>query len=516
MPEQKQVRGLDPAAGRPRVRFAPSPTGSFHIGNARTALFNYLFACHEGGTFVLRIEDTDVERSSREFEAEILEGLTWLGIRWDEGPDSGGPYAPYRQSERRASYEEYAKQLLARGQAYFCYCTEEELEAQKQDLASRGESPRYSGRCRNLTEAERAKFQREGRSAVLRFQVPEREVSFKDLIRGKISFDMALAGDFAIAKVVRVEPLQYSPLYNFSVVVDDFEMRISHVIRGEDHISNTPKQMLLQEALGFSCPEYAHLPLILGPDRSKLSSRHGATSLKAYREDGFLPEAMVNILAFLGWNPGGTREVLSLEELVKEFSLAKVHKAGAVFNVSRLEWLNAQYLRALAPEALLECAVPFLVSAGLLQPADGGYRMVKTGEQTSGAYLQAVLSLEQGRMKKLSEIAALTGFFFVDVPDYDANLLPWKERGKEDTRKALEDASAVITAVPAEDFTVRRLAEKLLAVAGERGDRGIVLWPLRVALTGKEASPDPIEIAAILGKERTMRRLEAAISKLQN
>ncbi|MBI4122720.1 MAG: glutamate--tRNA ligase, partial [Parcubacteria group bacterium] len=300
------------------------------------------------------------------------------------------------------------------------------------------------------------------------------------------------------------------------VVVDDFEMRISHVIRGEDHISNTPKQMLLQEALGFSCPEYAHLPLILGPDRSKLSSRHGATSLKAYREDGFLPEAMVNILAFLGWNPGGTREVLSLEELVKEFSLAKVHKAGAVFNVSRLEWLNAQYLRALAPEALLECAVPFLVSAGLLQPADGGYRMVKTGEQTSGAYLQAVLSLEQGRMKKLSEIAALTGFFFVDVPDYDASLLPWKERGKEDTRKALEDASAVITAVPAEDFTVRRLAEKLLAVAGERGDRGIVLWPLRVALTGKEASPDPIEIAAILGKERTMRRLEAAISKLQN
>ncbi|MBI2625695.1 glutamate--tRNA ligase, partial [Candidatus Parcubacteria bacterium] len=212
MPEQKQVRGLDPAAGRPRVRFAPSPTGSFHIGNARTALFNYLFACHEGGTFVLRIEDTDVERSSREFEAEILEGLTWLGIRWDEGPDSGGPYAPYRQSERRASYEEYAKQLLARGQAYFCYCTEEELEAQKQDLASRGESPRYSGRCRNLTEAERAKFQSEGRSAVLRFQVPEREVSFKDLIRGKISFDMALAGDFAIA---RATPQGFSPLYNF-------------------------------------------------------------------------------------------------------------------------------------------------------------------------------------------------------------------------------------------------------------------------------------------------------------
>ncbi|MBI3305027.1 glutamate--tRNA ligase [Candidatus Parcubacteria bacterium] len=521
MPEQKQVR----------VRFAPSPTGSFHIGNARTALFNYLFARHEDGTFVLRIEDTDAERSSGEFEAEILAGLTWLGLHWDEGPDSGGPYAPYRQSERRTSYEEYARRLLAKGQAYFCYCTEEELEAQKQDLASRGESPRYSGRCRNLTEAERAKFQREGRSAVLRFQVPEREVSFKDLIRGKISFDMALVGDFSIAKVAlnrptalqsggqatrATESLEFSPLYNFSVVVDDFEMRISHVIRGEDHISNTPKQLLLQEALGFSCPEYAHLPLILGPDRSKLSSRHGATSLKAYREDGFLAGAMLNILAFLGWNPGGTREMLSLEELIKEFSLARVHKAGAVFNANRLEWLNAQYLRALAPEALLECAVPFLVSAGLLQPADGGYRIVKTGEQMSDSYLQAVLRLEQGRMKKLSEIAALTEFFFVDVPDYDANLLPWKGRGKEDTREALEAVGAVIEAVPAEDFTVGRLSEGLLAVAAERGDRGIVLWPLRVALTGREASPDPIEIAAILGKDKTAKRLQAAITKLRD
>lgn len=495
-----------------RVRIAPSPTGALHIGTARTALFNFLFARRHGGKFVLRIEDTDLERSDPAFEKDIVEGLKWLGIEWDEGVEKGGPYAPYRQSERRESYEKHLRHLLDAGQAYVCYCTEEELEAQRQDMAARGEAPRYSGRCRDLTAEERARFEAEGRSTVVRFRVPEREVSFHDLIRGKISFDMKLAGDFSIA---RATPQGLSPLYNFSVVVDDFEMRISHVIRGEDHISNTPKQLVLQDALGFPHLHYAHLPLILGPDRSKLSKRHGATAITEFRKAGYLPPAMVNFMALLGWNPGGSREVFALGELADAFSLEKVQKGGAMFNASRLDWFNAQYIRAMTADELVRYALPFWVSAGLLEERGGEHRSTATGETVSAEFLAAIVALEQSRMKRLAEIAPLTGFFFADVPAYDATLLAWKGRGAEETREALETAAAAIEAIPPEDFTVERLSDKLLTAATARGDKGIILWPMRVALTGREASPDPIAIAAILGKERTIRRLQAAIEKLR-
>ncbi len=500
--DQKQVR----------VRIAPSPTGALHIGTARTALFNYLFARKYGGKFILRIEDTDLERSDPAFETDIIEGLRWLGIEWDEGVERGGEYGPYRQSERRESYQKHLRQLLDAGHAYPCYCTEEELEAQRQDMASRGEAQRYSGRCRDLTAEERARFEAEGRSAVIRFRVPEREVSFHDLIRGKINFDMKLAGDVSIAKVL--PDGSFSPLYNFAVVVDDHEMAITHVIRGEDHISNTPKQLVLQEALGFPHPHYAHLPLILGPDRSKLSKRHGATAITEFREAGYLPQAMVNFMAFLGWNPGGSRELFTIEELIGAFSLEKVQKAGAVFNAGRLDWFNAQYIRAMAADELVRRALPFLVSAGLLEERGGERRSTATGETVSAEFLAAIVALEQSRMKRLAEIAPLTEFFFVDVPEYDAELLSWKGRGAAETRGALDAVRAVLEAIPVHEFSTAGLSEKLFAVAAERGDKGTVLWPLRVALTGREASPDPIEIAAVLGKEKTMKRISAAIGKL--
>lgn len=495
---------------------APSPTGSFHIGNARTALFNYLFARKLGGKFVLRIEDTDVERSRKDFEEEIFQGLKWLGIEWDEGVEKGGPYEPYRQSERRDAYAKYVDQLLIAGQAYYCYCTEEELEAQRQDMAARGEPQRYSGRCRDLSETERKNFEAEGRSSVIRFRAPEREVSFHDLVRGKISFDMKLVGDFSIARATRSRnDVGFSPLYNFSVVIDDSEMAITHVIRGEDHISNTPKQLVLQEALGFPHPHYAHLPLILGPDRSKLSKRHGATAIAEFREAGYLPQAMVNFMAFLGWNPGGSRELFTLGELVEAFSLEKVQKAGAVFNASRLDWFNAQYLRSMPADELVRRSVPFWVSSGLLEERGGEYRSRATGETVSAEFLALIVALEQSRMKRLAEIALLTEFFFVDIPEYDAELLSWKGRGVAETRGALDAVRAALEAIPAQEFSTVGLSEKLFVLAAQRQDKGTVLWPLRVALTGREASPDPIEIAAVLGKEKTMKRLQAAIDKLR-
>ena len=302
-----------------RVRIAPSPTGPLHIGTARTALFNYLFARKNQGNFILRIEDTDLERSDPKWEKDVVENLKWLGILWDEGPDIGGKYKPYRQSERKDIYEKYIKKLYDEGYLYWCFCTKEELEAQREDQMARGEAPRYMGRCRNLSLKEQEKFRQEGRKGILRFKVPEKIIKVNDLIRGKLEFNTSLLGDIAVAKDFSI------PLYNFAVVIDDFEMKINYVIRGEDHISNIPKQVLFQEALGFPRPNYAHLPLILGPDRSKLSKRHGAVKVQDYKEDGYLPEALINFMALLGWNPGTKEEIFSLEELTKN-SLWNVFK----------------------------------------------------------------------------------------------------------------------------------------------------------------------------------------------
>ena len=393
-----------------RVRIAPSPTGFLHIGTARTALFNYLFAKQQGGQFIIRIEDTDIERSKPEYEKNIFEGLRWLGIDADESPEVGGPFGPYRQSERIGIYRKYIEQLLAESEAFYCFHSEKELEDEKNNLLAAKRPPLHLCEYRTMDPVEAATLKDVKSDYIIRFKTPAgRKIGFADLIRGELSFDSDLLGDFSIAKRPDI------PLYNFAVVADDYEMRISHVIRGEDHIANTPKQILLAEALGFTQPVWAHLPLILGPDRSKLSKRHGATSVDEYREQGYLPEALVNFMALLGWNPGGEREIFSKEELIREFSLEKVQKSGAVFDVKKLDWINGEYIRRLPPEELLKRANTFLPSNYTLYPIP---------------YTLHVLVLEQPRLHKLSEIGERTDYFF-RPPEYDKELLRWKDMSDE-------------------------------------------------------------------------------------
>ncbi len=483
--------------GDVRVRIAPSPTGFLHIGLARTALFNYLFAKQNEGSFILRIEDTDLERSSPEYEKDIIDGLKWLGLEWSEGPDIGGEYGPYRQSQRLNSYSKYLEKLLAEDKAYYCFCSEQDLEAQRQYLLSIGEPPKYSGKCANLPKETVKKYLAEGKSSVIRFRVPSKKVYFDDLIRGRLEFDTSLMGDIVIAKNLA------TPLYNFAVVVDDFEMKISHVIRGEDHISNTPKQILIQEALGFPRPDYAHLPLILGPDRSKLSKRHGAVSISEYRKVGYLPEAMINFLVFLGWNPGDEREIYSLPSLVKEFSLDKVQKGGAVFNIKRLDFLNGFYIRQKSIDRLTELCLPYLKERGLIKE-----------ELVDFELLKKIVALYQERLKKLSEISELTDFFFKEKLEYDKSLLKWGEMSDKEIKNSLEKLEKILAKINPEKWTKENLENNLMPEAEKMGDRGKLFWPLRVALTGKEASAGPLEIAEILGKEKTLERIKEAKEKI--
>jgi glutamyl-tRNA synthetase len=531
--------------GRVRVRIAPAPTGYLHIGTARTALFNYLFAKKYQGSFILRIEDTDIERSRPEYEKDIIENLKWLGIEWSEGPDIGGEYGPYRQSQRLEIYSKYLEKLLAEDKAYYCFCSEEELEAQRQYQMSIGQIPRYSGKCAGLSKEEVKKYLAEGKPSIIRFRVVAKKVEFNDLIRGKIEFDTSLMGDIAIAKNLT------TPLYNFAVVIDDFEMKISHVIRGEDHISNTPKQILIQEALGFPRPEYAHLPLILGPDRAKLSKRHGAVAVAEYKKAGYLPEALINFMAFLGWNPGTEREIYSMSSLIKEFSLERIQKGGAIFNQKRLDFLNGFYIRQRSVEKLTELCLPYLISAGLIKKVGNNpgspeeterlkifeeekpeYKITETGEGISLETLIKIVSLYQERLKKLSEISELTDFFFKDKLEYDKSLLKWKKMTDKEIRASLDKSEKILSKIKVEEWTRENLEKSLMpeaekfaqeisrvgdlsAEALAKADRGYLLWPLRVALTGKEASAGPFEIAEILGKEKTLKRIREAKEKLK-
>jgi len=522
--------------GEVRVRIAPSPTGFLHIGTARVALFNYLFAKKYNGSFIIRIEDTDKERSKPEFEKDILENLRWLGLEWTEGPDIGGKYGPYRQSERLEIYERYIRKLLNTQKAYFCFCSKEDLKAQRDYLLSIGQPPRYSGKCRNLSKAKIEENLKKGKSFVIRFKVPLKKVEFEDLIRGKIEFDTSLIGDFVIAKDFK------RPLYNLACVIDDFEMKISHVIRGEDHIPNTPKQILLYEALNLPIPKFAHLPLILGPDKSKLSKRHGAASISQYKKAGYLPEALVNFMAFLGWNPGTEREIYSFPSLVKDFSIEKVQKGGAIFNIKRLDYLNGFYIRRKSIEKLTQLCIPYLIQARLIEKVKGTkkknakqnpgeetkklglfkeektqFKIVETRENISLLKLQKIVSLYRERLKKLSEISELTDFFFKGKLEYQKELLRWKEASDKEIKMALDRLQKVLSKIKNGDWTKENLENVLLKEAEnfalkikKVGDRGYFLWPLRVALTGKRASAGPFEIAEILGKEKTIKRIKEA------
>lgn len=487
-----------------RARIAPSPTGFLHIGTARTALFNYLFAKKHGGKFILRIEDTDLERSDKKYEKDIFDGLSWLGIEADESPKKGGPYGPYRQSERIESYKKYLLQLLADGKAFYCFHSEKELEEEKEKLLEAKRPPIHLCEYRGLDPYE-AKLLTETKSDyIIRFKTPAgRKVQFRDLIRGDLSFGSDLLGDFSIAKRVDV------PLYNFAVVVDDYEMEISHVIRGEDHISNTPKQLLIIEALGFPTPQYAHLPLILGPDRSKLSKRHGAVSVGEYREAGFLPEAFFNFMALLGWNPGDDQEIFSKKELIDKFSIEKVQKPGAVFDHAKLEWMNGEYIRSTPLKELIELSKPF-------------FPKNKKGVD----YLEKVLALEQPRLKKLSELGEKTDYFFAE-PIYDRELLHWKDMKNEEILLSLDKSIELLQNILLKSDFNRKTIEKVFlseigqglarhSPKGEGGDKGRLLWPLRVALSGKKASPGPFEIIEVLGVEESKKRLKLAKQKLSS
>ncbi len=469
----------EPEIKNPRVRIAPSPTGPLHIGTVRTALFNYLFAKKYGGEFILRIENTDLERSDSKWEKDIIDGLKWIGIDWDEGP--------IRQSERIEIYAKYLQKLIDDDKIYHCFCSEDELEAMRQEQMARGEAPKYSGRCRNLSKDEIEWRMAKGQKSIFRFKTENSKIVFKDIIRDDVEFDTSLMGDIAVAKDLA------TPLYNFAVVVDDFEMGITHVIRGEDHISNTPKQILLQEALGFPRPQYAHLPLILGPDKSKLSKRHGAVSLNEYKNEGYLPEAMLNFMAFLGWNPGIDKEIYSMEELISDFSLEKVQKSGAIFNVKRLEYINGVYIRQKRLDELVNLCLPHLKV-----------------ENQKFDYVKKIIALYKDRLKKLSEIGELTDFFFKDVLEYNKELLRWKKMTDEEIYASLDEIEKLLLEIKERDWTKENLEKIIMPVAGSRGDRGEFLWPLRVALTSQDASAGPFDIAEILGREKVLKRIRDA------
>ncbi len=460
-----------------RVRFAPSPTGPLHFGASRTALFNYLFTQKNKGKFILRIEDTDIERSEKKYEKDIIENLKWLGLKWDEGPNKDSSsdtegLSLYRQSQRTKIYQKYIKKLFDSKQAFWCDHTKEELEKEKKEQMAKKQAPRHV--CNRKGKAKKG---------IIRFRCPDKKIVFNDLIRGKLEFNGGLLGDISIAKDEK------TPLYNFSVVIDDYEMRISHVIRGEDHISNTPKQILLGQALGFPQPQFAHLPLILGPDKSKLSKRHGAVSMGWYKKEGYLPEALVNFMVLLGWNPGTTKEIFSLKELIKEFSLERVQKGGAIFNLQRLDWINSHYIRQMDLDDLTKKCLPYLP------------------EKVDFDYARKIVALEQERLKKLSEIGELTKFFFLGKMDYPAELLIWKKMTLKQVKNNLDILEETLSKTAKFD---RKSLEKTLMLLTKKYGSGELLWPLRVALTGQKASPGPFEIAEILGKEKTLKRIQQA------
>ncbi len=481
-----------------RTRIAPSPTGLLHIGTARTALFNWLYAKKYGGKFVLRMEDTDKARSKEDYEIDIMDGLSWLGLGWDEGPETPDLYGPYRQSERIGVYKKYIDQLLQDKKVYHCYCTPEELEAERKEQEKNHQPPKYSGKCRNLSEEDKEKFKEEGRKPTIRFIVEEKSVKFKDLIHGDMEFDSGLLGDFIIVKS------DGDPIFLFAGVIDDAEMKISHVIRGDDHLSNTPKQILLADALNLPLPEYGHLPLILNPDKTKLSKRKNPVSISAdFRGKGYLPEAMINFMVFLSWTPSndsdGEKEFFTLDELVEEFDLADVNTSPAIFDQKKLEYLNGYYIRKLPLGELAKRCAPYMAKAGLVE---------KEGEPLLNA-----LGLVQERMKKLSDAPILTDFMF-QKPSYEKNLLISKKSEKVTTLKGLQESLKVLEKET--DFRTDSIEQLLRALAKKLNiEAGNILWSIRVALSGREASPGVFELMEYFGKNETLARIKVAIDMLK-
>jgi glutamyl-tRNA synthetase len=481
-----------------RVRFAPSPTGLPHVGGIRTAMFNWLLARHTGGQFILRIEDTDVTRRVEGAVEYIMEGLKWLGLDWDEGPDVGGDYGPYYQSQRLHLYREAAERLLSQGDAYYCYCSPERLDEMRRAQMARKQPPGYDRHCRELTEAERREKEAAGIIPVVRFKVPvEGQICFSDVIYGDVSFENSTLDDFVMLKS------DGYPTYHLASVVDDHAMEISHVIRGEEWISSTPRHLMIYKALGYTPPFYLHHPLIIGPDRAKLSKRHGDVSILEFRDKGYLPETMFNFIALIGWSLDDKTELMTRQELIDNFTVERIGKTQAVFNREKLEWMNGVYIRELSIEEFTERALPFLkkgLPAEVSRPLDTGY-------------VRRIMPLVQERAKTLAEVAELADFFFVDELEYEAEMLIGKKMTAEATVRALEESWQRLQALPSFDEVSLENLLRPLAVELEM-KTGQLFGALRNAVTGRTATPPLFQTMAVLGRERCLNRIGTALQKL--
>ncbi len=480
-----------------RTRFAPSPTGFLHIGGLRTALYSFLFAKQNNGDFILRIEDTDRSRFVENSIDNLISSLKWAGLNFDEGYSFGGEFGPYLQSQRLDIYQKYIKILLENNKAYYCFCSKQRLDKLRQEQQKKKIPPKYDGLCRNLTEKEINKNLNNKVPYVVRLKLPENEdIEFEDIIRGKIRINTKDLDDQVLLKS------DGFPTYHFAVVVDDYLMKITHIIRGEEWLPSTPKHILLYKFFNWEVPKFAHLPLLLNKDRTKLSKRQNDVSVEDYRLQGYLPEALINFVALLGWNPGNDQEIFSLDELLKYFDLYKVHKSGAVFNREKLDWMNGVYIRKLSDLELYKRSVYFFSKYNL--------------DKFSKDYILDVINLEKTRVKTLKELADVTDYFFIDKITYNKDLLKWKKGTLEQAKDRLEKIYDFIYNYD-KDWTLEALesAIKRFIQENELGV-GDTLWPLRVALCGKKFSPSPFEIMAILGKQKVLERVQDAIKVLSN
>ncbi len=479
-----------------RVRFAPSPTGYLHVGGARTALFNYLFTRRNCGKFVLRIEDTDTERTIEDSTEKMMESFKWLGLIWDEGPIVGGPASPYQQSKRKKLYEKYAQILMDKGMAYKCYCTPEELAAEREQAREARKAPRYSGRCRNLTPEQVSEFEDQGRKPAIRFRTPgQGKTIVDDLIHGEVVFENMEIADFIIMKSDGL------PTYNFACVIDDWLMGITHVLRADEHLSNTPRQMMIYRALPAPMPKFGHVPMILSPDRSKLSKRHGAQTVEEFQEKGYLPEAIINYIALLGWtHPDPAKEIMSLEEMIEAFDLTRVSSTASVYDVQKLTWMNGQYIRQLNTDVLTQKLIPFIESAGLASKDELNRRIV---------WLTEAVATMQDRARTLEDLAKSMDYYFEPPKVYEQKGVK-KHFSKPGVARLLKKCVETLSVMS--DWTLQNCEQAYTDLAKEEDiGRGRLIHPTRLALSGKTFGPGLFDIMYILGKEETISRLNAAI-----
>jgi glutamyl-tRNA synthetase len=478
-----------------RTRFAPSPTGDLHVGNIRTALFDWAYARHTGGKLIFRIEDTDRERVTDEYIQRAIDTLKWLGLNWDEGPEVGGPYGPYLQSQRLDIYRDWATKFLKNGDAYNCFCTPEELETRREAQREKNQAPGYDGKCRTISQENLDRYLSEGRKPVIRMRMPDGETRFKDLIRGEVVFEHKYVPDFVLMRA------DGSPLYTLAVAVDDVLMKITHVLRGEDLLSSTPRQIRVYQAMGLAeseFPAFAHLPFVMGTDNAKLSKRNGEVSVAWYREEGFLPEALCNYLALLGWSPGDDRENISMQELIELFTVERVNSSPARFDMKKLEAINGDKIRALNLDDFLRMALPFLLKAKVISGKDSEIEMVKSA-----------LPIIQERIARLKEVVPMLSFLFRETVEFDPESL--SKVKESDSQKVI--MSALESLKPLSDWTHERIEAALRSslLDGMGLKPRLAFGPVRIAITGSHISPPLFESMELLGRDRSLQRLQAAI-----